>query len=363
MLVQHKVILNDTTGAAQSPVFTDWESLTYTRQNNGAGPYILQIGGDQFAEQDASALRSLFDLDYQVEVWRRIPESGLDWYLEYEGFHRQPRIWRDENGWHFQSKGYEYPHLLWRRIIAQAAGSDESTKSDKAETVIKEYVDENAGPGAGARAFSGLTIEADGAGGNTWSGTGIGKNLLEQCQTIARTGGGDFDIVGTGAATFEFRWYDGQRGTDRTGSVLFAVNYDNMGDPYLEEIDGGANAVWVVGQGQGETRQSQWVTDATAMALSPWNRIEAHRDARDTNDTDVHAERGNEIIEQNRARKELGYSVIQTPSRCYGVHYFLGDLFKTRFLSYEVDRKLVSVTVTVDRDNNEELIMETEDAE
>lgn len=362
MPIQYEARLKNEAGSLAG-IFTDWEQLGFSRRVNDVGTHVLQIGGgdNELAERDVQDIAALFDLDGQVEIWRRDPVAGIPWYKECESFHRNHTIWRDEAGWHYLSTGYSYEHLLWRTIIEAAAGTAGSDKTGKAETVMKAYVNEQAGPGAGARARTGLSIQADGGNGNDWPGPGMGQNLLLLCQNIAKTGGGDFAIVGTGAATFEFRWYTGQLGTDRRSSILFALNYGNMRNPMWEVQSNGPNAVLVAGQGKGSDRERVWVTDAASIAESTWNRLEKFKDGRDMKIEAGLILRGEEEIEANKRRKRLTFEVQQTTGRLYGRDYYLGDLVRAQFLDFVVDRKITGISGVISRPNPEQLQMELTD--
>ena len=340
--------LKDQTGAV-SAILTHWLSLTYTKRVNSVGSYTLMLDGDD-------SRVSLFALDAQIEVWRADPAQSIAWYADSEFLHRSTTRERLVSGEHrFTSAGRGYNDLLGRRIIAAAAGSAGAEKAGVAETVAKEYVDEQAGPGAGVRALYGFTVQADAAQGNSITFKRARRNLLEVLQEIALVGGGDFAVVGTGAAAFAFRWYDGQLGTDRTvgnsggnPSVIFAVEFGNMGQPRyaLSRLDE-VNAVYVGGQGEGATRTVNERTDAAAIAASPWNRREAFRDARNESAAAGLNARGDEELESAQAKESFSFEVLQVPSCLYGKHYFLGDLVTGRFGTVQVDKKVLQVTVNV----------------
>ena len=363
MPVRYEVRIKNHTGD-RIALLDDFEQLAFTHKANGLGSYVLQVGGHNpgtgatTSERTIEEVAALFAEDYQIEVWRRWPETNIAWYTEWAGLHRHKRIWRDGNGWHFLSRGYDYNHLLWRTVVDAYAGESESAKNNAAETVMKEYVAEQM---VTRLAFSGVSVQADGANGNNWKGNGMGKRLLDLCADIAVTGGGDFKMVGTGAATFEFRWYTGQLGTDRRASVLFALNYDTMDDPVIEETGDGYNAVLVAGGGTGATRDHEWVTDAPALARSPWNRIEMFRDARDVTvgETSTLQQRGNEEIAAGMLKRKFSFRSKQSAARIYGRNYFVGDLTKASFLGTDYDRKIVGATITVRRDDPEDVVLET----
>ncbi len=318
--------------------------LTTKRVVNGVATHSLTIDAtiDDRCE--------LFAVDGQVEVWRRPP--GQAWYKEYEGFHRDGEYGEDDDGKEiFTSTGVGYQDLLGRRAIAAYAGSADSAKSGAAETVIKEFVAEQLGASAPADdQVSGFSVQADAAGGNTISIARAYRNLLEVCQEIARTGGGDFDVVGTGDAAWEFRWYDGQRGTDRRATITFSTAYGNMRGPKLTKHASRGNVVLVLGQGEGDDRT--WVWRPASGAPAGLDRRVIVRDARDTDDAATLASRGDAELDRYRARNELSFEVVQTSAYLYGVHYGLGDLVSAHYRDADYDLKIVGVTLELgDPDN------------
>lgn len=338
-------------------------SYSFMRRVNCPGAFAILLY--RRADEAVGAFMSrtaIFDLDSQVEFYRRWVEMSIDWYLEYEGLVRGRVYYITADGdLVCEISGRGYLDLLNRRIIDAAAGTADAEKSDVAETVCKAYVTDQAGSGAGARAMTGLSVEADGAGGETVTIKAAYKNLLTTCQDIAKTGGGDIDVVGTGAATFEFRWYDGQRGTDRSTTVKFSYELGNMGNPSIavmrqDEI----SAVLVGGQGSGEERTTVWRTDAARIAESTWNRIEKFLDQRNEDDSDGLNNAGDEALEEGRPKNALTFTALQTPGCLLGKDYFLGDLVASSFMGYEATQKVAEYTITVNGDNvGEESILVT----
>ena len=103
---------------AQLAVFTQSNllSLRVQRKINDVATHELSI------DATADTRCTLFEVDGQVELWRR-PAGGA-WYLEYEGFHRTAHWTQDADGREvFTSSGVGYADLLRRRIIAEAARS------------------------------------------------------------------------------------------------------------------------------------------------------------------------------------------------------------------------------------------------
>lgn len=327
---------------------------------NGSGSHRISLRGDMSIGLEVG-------LDYQVEVWKK-PVGLPSWKLVYEGLHRTWTWQADNDGDEtFTSYGSGYNSLLARRIVAAYATTTGSDKSDKAETVIKEFVNENIGPGAVARALTGLTVQADSARGNDWEGSRAWQNLLEVCQDIAKSGGGDFAVIGTGPATFEFRWYDGQLGVDRTlgnaggnDPIIFSLQRNNMLTPLLSLNHGQEfNTVYVLGQGEGVARTVVVTSDPTSIAYSPWNLIEVSRQATGETTTDGLETVGAQELSDGLADRSVTFEAAQTPDCAFGVHYNLGDII-TAMYHQRVDKKITKVTVDVG-ENDESINLELAD--
>lgn len=341
MAVVWQLKLKNHSGALVA-LIDDFVGLEIKEPVNGVGEYALQMKGD---DPDCA----LFGLDYQVEAWWRDLDAGIAWRREIEAFHRDG-YWSvaADGKLVFSSVGVGYVDLLRRTHIEAYAGSAEAVKSGPAETVIKEYVDEQAGPSAGSRARSGLSVQADGETGETVRFTRPWANLLAVCQEIAQVGGGDFEIVGTGAATFEFRWHSGQLGADRSATVRFSLGFGNMAEPELRQTRSGEiNAVLVAGQGSEDARETVWRTDAGLLDDSPWNRCEAFVDARSEADTSGLNTVGDARLKEGKPSNTLTFKVLQTEGYRYGRDYFLGDLVTAEFRGVTALKKIVGVTISV----------------
>jgi len=325
--------------------------FSFMRNVNSAGAFALYMmrRADETTTEFIDRT-DLFELDGQIEFRRRWPEQGVNWQMEFEGLVRSREWYVNENNvLMFAASGRGYLDLLHRRHIDAASGSPEAAKTGPAETIAKAYVTEQAGSGAAAaRQITGLSVQADGAAGSTVHITAPYKNLLGTLREIARLGDGDFDVVGTGAATYEFRWYDGQRGTDRSSTVEFSYERGNMGAPRLtrarhDEI----NAVLVAGQGHASDRETVWRTTDTLIDDSTWNRIEGFKDQRDEPNTDGLNDAGDVVLDEHKPRAVLSFEPLQTPGMLLGKHYFFGDKVAVQFLEYSATQKVKGYTWTV----------------
>lgn len=341
MPARYRVDIKDPSGTKVAE-FADWLDLSFERRVNAPGGFVLRLSGED-------GRTDYLEENCQVEVWRRYPELGLDWYVEAEYLLEDIEDSVPERTRVIVASGRGYLSLCDRRIVAAAAGSSQANKSGPAETVIKEIVTEQLGSGAsGERQITGLTVQADPGGGNTVSKAFAYRNVLAVLQDLAEPGGLDFDIVGTGPAQYEFRTYIPHRGTDRRGNVTFALNYDNMGKPvWTVRRSAVRNAVLVGGQGEGAGRETVWCTES---GITAWTRREVFVDARHLETTEALENRGDAELAENRKHQSLSFEVLQTWSLAYGRDYSLGDLVRAVYAGQVVDKKIVAVQIEVTRD-------------
>lgn len=348
---------------------TDWRRLEFTRRVNGIDTYVLEIDGELID------IVTLFTLDVQIEVWRQILDISptLLLYLEFEAFHRtEQRSTTADGRTLFTSNGAGYDHLIDRRSILYPAGSVQSSKSGAGETVIKEYVDENAGSAAtfpprllASGVTQGLTIQADGGAGTPWSGGRAYQNLLKVVKEIADATTVDFEVIGTGPATFEFCARARPIGSDRsvvgldvlTGlngasnpPVIFSLAFDNMAVPqYALNRREEKNVIAVLGQGIGVDREVIQRKDDALIADSPWNRIETTRQANQESTTEGLDAVGDSLLEESQPVESFSFQTLETDSAVYGRDFFLGDIVTTRYQGVEKNLQIKSVTIRVNQ--------------
>lgn len=349
----YRIDVHDTAGARQF-VLTDFENFAVNRRVNGAGFLQVQLRGDH-------PLMAAIGDKWRLKVWQK-PEGGV-WRREFSGIYRQPEYRYGERARVMLYCVGELGLLGWREILWRAGTANRSAFQTKAaETIAKTLVDYNAGANATAGngrirtgTISGISIEADGGGGNTLDWYCAYDNLLESLQKLAQVGGGDYDLVETGVNTWEFRWYAGQLGTDRTASVVFALGYGNMGSPMYRETRLDEKTVAIVaGQGEGAYRQ---IAIRTGANYAAGNDIELFVNASDV-DTDTGLnDRGDQKLVGVEAREAFEFEALQTEKSRYGVDYFLGDLVTAinPFSGAELTLKLVGVSIAFNEDGSEQI--------
>jgi len=303
-----------------------------------------------FADPDMN-----YGLDYIVDILFR-PFGSATWLTDYSGFHRTA-VWQadSEGNQIFTSHGFDHKHLLTRRVIDAAVGSAGAFKSGPAETVAKAYVNENLGPGAGTRAFTGFSVEGNSATGNSWEGDRALENVLEVLQEIAAVAGGAFDVVRVeppnSAPQFEFRWYQSHIGTDKTAGmpnqVVFSVANGNMLVPVSSYNRSNEHtAVYVIGQNMITER----VIDPLRSLESKWNVVETVRRATDETTVAALVAIGNDWLDTDGIKQSLAFQILQTNELVYGVDYIVGDTI-TGIYRQRVDKLFRGVNVNVSGDS------------
>lgn len=370
MPAQYKLILSSSAGIKQAE-FTNFDWLTYTKRRNAPGSLKFRVDASHNAAQYLTDKA-------QIEVYRRNLDVGLDWYSDFTGLVRDDVQEQSADGRDMLTCLCPGAlHMLeWRAISWKAGTANRSSfTTAKGETMLKTLVQYNITSSAttgNGRVADGtmaspvsISIQADAAGGNTIGSWGCAwRPLLEELQAIAKVAGGDFDLIKTGAATFEFRWYLGQRGADyRTGAsaLKFSAKLGNMARPKLSrERTRVRTQVVVAGAGDSGGRET---ASRTGNGHSSSNVIEQFIDARNlAAGSNLNAE-GDTRLAEYRLKEELTFKVLQQPSCYYGKHYgvagAIGDLINVEYRSYTAAHQVNAVTVSWD-DKGENVGVETQ---
>lgn len=344
-------------------IVTDFSWLSYVKRENAPGLGTFELPGDH------AAISLLSDMS-QVEIWRKDDLVALDWYCDFYG------LFRDEERQTlarpiFTARCPGQMSMLGWRAVAWAADTTDRSKftSTASETIMKTMVDYNVTANAtaangrdrdGTISYPGtISIEADGANGNSVDWYCARDNLLESLQKLARVAGGAFDLVKTAAATWQFRWYTGQLGTDRSATVIFSLEHANMKNPrYRYNRMAERTVAIVAGQGVKADRSITVRTGTNYHATQ--NNIEVVVNANNEGTVGGRQAAGDSKLAELEARRVFDFEVLQTPACRYGQHYGVGDLVTARYDDIEVTQKVVQVTVGLDEAGQESITPEFE---
>lgn len=325
---------------------TDMSYLQFARKVNA-------IGVCQFSIPEDHPYAAQIQKNYRVEVWRRAGRAA--WYLEETYIIRRKQlVWAGISN-ELKVTAVSGNWLLSTRLIAWAAGTNNRSafNAQKAETVFKTLVTYNlassatTGNGRKVAGNTTNTVQADAAGGNAIDVNCAYDNLLKTLQENVDVGGGDFDMVWTGS-TWDFRWYAGQLGTDRTTELVFSLARGNLRNPMLT-LDWMSEKTLAVigGQGEGSARK---VRTRQGTDWSTANQIEVFVDARDVqtgvaNENTMLDTRGDTALFSSEAQSVLDFDIVQSENSHYGEDYFLGDLGTVIYADVTATVQITDVTI------------------
>jgi hypothetical protein len=346
-MTDYKVRVKDSSGTLKAE-FSSFIDLAY--KNVDIGILELNLRSDHDAVQ-------YFTDKAIVEVWRRNSEFNVDWYRDFVTF------FRDENRSNLNQKkrfnavclGVK-EMLNWRVVNYPSRTTNQSTfVNKKAEYIMKRLAEFNCGvfatTGFGRKrtgTISNFVVEANGDNGNRLDWNCHGKNVLGELQKIALSGGGDFDVILTGTNSWEFKYFDGQLGTDRSSTVIFSLARGNMANPVYERIRSSEKTIACV-WGRGESTNRDYLT-VTGSNYSASNDIEIYVDARQTQEggVDYYKSKGDTVLQENKSTDDFSFDVLQTPASMYGKHYFLGDIVTAEYDDITATPKIISIQISFD---------------
>lgn len=234
--------------------------------------------------------------------------------------------------------------------VAYAAAAYD-VRTGAAETVMRAYVDANAGPGARPeRAVSGLRLAPDLGRGGTVTGRARFPALDELLRDLALTGGDlGFRVVqATDGAAREFQVYPTR---DLTATAVFSAEYGNLAAyDYRRGVPPGTY-VYILGGGQGTARTI--IEGGDSAQIAAWRRREQAIDARNTSDVgELTAQRDKELLDR-RADVGLSATPLDGPGLAFGVDYGLGDRVTVLVDETPIQEVIREVQITLDPQGGE----------
>lgn len=320
--------------------------LSYTREVNGIGMLMFDLD----AGHDAIAN---LERDGQVEVWRRDADNDVDWYVDFETLFRDEERFADDDGLStFRAICPGQMDFLGRAIVAWAENTDNRSYFDavKASTVMTYLVQYNATSDATTANgrirttdLANITCETDDDDGNVITLACAKQPLIEALQDAARIGDRDFWLERTGAQAWTFRT-DNYLGTDKSATVVFALNYGNMSNPVLRRNRLNEKTVVIVG-GQGTDDDRLFEVRTGTNYNATYNSVEAFHPATTYSVSAGLQAAGDVRLDELEARDELTWEIIQTPGSLYGRDYVLGDLVTGYYEGITATKQITAVTV------------------
>jgi hypothetical protein len=203
------------------------------------------------------------------------------------------------------------------------------------------------------RAASGTFVDDLAAGATTSVSTAFAwKNVETICDELvdAARQAGEFvayDLVKSAGGQLEFRTYVGQRGTDRTATLL-PLGTDNgtlvnvsLIDDWRDEY----SVVWAAGQGEGASRMRIGVVDDGRATSSLLGWREQMFDGRNYDTiTDLYSQ-ALARLRAGRKRVEFRGAIVNRPGNVYGVDWAWGDRVQAVYAGRTFEAHITAVKV------------------
>lgn len=194
-------------------------------------------------------------------------------------------------------------------------------RSGAAETIIKNMVEENAGPRAlPARQTYGLEVTPTQGQGNRVTVNTRLKNLLDETAALAKGAGLVMDCAQSANAAAVL--FDVRPIRDRSRRVRLTARADEVLEYEITRSAPTGTAIIIGGQGQGSDRQLE-----EHAATQSWGtrRIEIFKDRRDTDNLDDLATSARETLDEQGQEIKLALTAQDSPARTFGRDYQVGD--------------------------------------
>ena len=358
MAPQYTILIRDSTGAVTANL-TAMIGVRISRVLNG-----FDIAQTVLTGNDPNA--AYIVQNARMEVYRRDISAGVPNQREFAGIILGIKTTINEvTTISVIAVGFEI--LLQNRIVAFFAGVANRSifTAQPAETIMKTLFNYNLGSLATTAngrflngVITGATTAATSGAGNSLSIAVAGQNLLSAMQRIQEISGGDFALLYTAPATYEFMWYTGQRGTDRSATVIFSIDKGTIGELVIEQPRiNDFNAVIVAGAGNESARA---IVTRPASLPTGIDLREQWVDARNGQTTTAALQATGDVELGLQAKNRTTYTaqILQTPAMRYGGEYFLGDLVSVYTGTTTVTQKVNGVQLSIDSQGREQINVE-----
>ena len=352
----YHIIIKTPAGIVQA-FQTDFLSIDISSKVNGVGLARIKM--------DYGAISvPYYILDAQVDIYRVNLRLNIPDYIEFTGLFRKKVVSTDTDGrTFFEAHVLGIRHILTRRIVAYPGNFPGASlfTNMRGETIMKTIVYQNLIAHTGFRAnftnsdIAGVSNETDGGRGPLLDWKCPWKNGLTELVALSKLCNSDFDLLKTGANSYQFVYKNGPMGTDRSASIFFSLHLGNMAKPkYTFDATNEATVAIVGGRNIGQKRKYAVYKGGTYDAVT--NNIEMWVDARESDTTAYLYSKASVALFRAMARNQVEFEVIQTFGSAYGRDYFLGDFVTAYYASLTFKQKVIGVTLNFAAESQKELI-------
>lgn len=250
--------------------------------------------------------------------------------------------------WTLSGRGVEA--VLSYRICMEstAAGTGYNTKNDKAETIMRAYVDDECiTPTDASRTVTGLTLAADSTRGATIKYSARLQPLTDVLYDICTASGLSYGLVWSGSGlNFVFTIY---AGTDRSSSVVLSPEFDNVeAMNYYQSIIDMKNVTYTGGTGTAAARTvaEYYLSDEP----TGWSRRELFVEGSDCLDATALTDRAKSVLATKTVDTAFEVNYLESNTFTYGTDFSLGDTVKVVFPSLITDEfQIVNSTLHINK--------------
>jgi len=241
------------------------------------------------------------------------------------------------------SERLAYPTPSTADVTAQSSGYD--IRTGAAETVIKEYVNVNLGPGAATgRDVTGLTVETDEARGGTVFANARFDQIQELIYNLAQVGGIGYLLKQVNGG-LEFSVFEP---VDRSADIRMDIQNRKLSSSIYSYGTAKVTRAIVGGRGEAENRIfAERSNSESLQAETTWNRrIEKFVDARQSEDLDELNTAGDELlVDEGKTIVEMSVTPADEGNMVYGIDWFLGDTVTV--VANDIEEKAVVTEVGI----------------
>jgi hypothetical protein len=258
--------------------------------------------------------------------------------------------------------------LLSTRIVDYYAGSSEAQKSDYADDMMKEIVDENMGSSADAdRQFPNFSIDGDVSASEEIDKGFAWRNVYSTCQGICKMAkdlGTDtfFDIERSSPGNFVFKTFTDYRGSDHTASSgdfrPVGRDYGNLANVRIGEYHSTEGNSIIIGGSGRETERNK--ASYSPIDAGYYRNIEIFKNSSNETDADRLSDYARQTYDEYKYAKTISGQLVETRSMKYGVDFDFGDALTAQAYGYYADCIVKAIAVRVDENMQETMTIKLE---
>jgi hypothetical protein len=250
--------------------------------------------------------------------------------------------------WKISGRGVEAALSFRICMTDTASGTGYHATNDKAETIMRHYVDaECINPTDAKRVITGLTLAADSARGATIKYNARLQPLTDVLYDICTASGLSYGLVWSGSGlNFTFTVY---AGTDRSSTVVLSPEYDNIEtmNYYQSSIDM-KNVAYGGGTGDAAARTVREYYSGTEPEY--WGRRELFIEASDCLDSTAIDDRSKSVLATKSVATAFEVNYLESNTFVFGTDFTIGDTVKVVFPNLvTASYQIVSTSQTINK--------------